>query len=69
VTPKIKEVPQESDYLDILAKDPVPLDKLLAGETIYLTAMLNLSGENIDLTRADFAEKVRASFFAKLILP
>ncbi len=49
VTPKISEVPKESKYLDIFAHDPLPLEKLFAGETIYLAAerLLVLDGAQI----------------------
>jgi|GEM_PF-2895072 len=36
VMPKISKIPEHSDYLDVLAKDPVPLEQQLAGEKIYL---------------------------------
>ncbi|MBL0349437.1 MAG: hypothetical protein IPP68_03545 [Elusimicrobia bacterium] len=48
VTPKITDVPGESDYLDILAHDPVPLEKLVAGDRIYLShpiALADATGE------------------------
>lgn len=43
VMPKISKVPAHSNYLDVLAKDPVPLDKLLAGEKIYLVHAARLA--------------------------
>ncbi|MBK8574972.1 MAG: hypothetical protein IPN90_04575 [Elusimicrobia bacterium] len=36
VTPKITEVPRENNYLDVFARDPLPLEKLFSGQTIFL---------------------------------
>ncbi len=36
VTPKITEIPENNHYLDVFARDPLPLEKLFAGETIFL---------------------------------
>ncbi|MGQ0644974.1 MAG: hypothetical protein ACT4O3_05735, partial [Elusimicrobiota bacterium] len=36
ITPKINEVPKDNKALDVLARDPLPLEKLLAGEKIFL---------------------------------
>jgi len=36
VTPKITEVPKNNNYLDVFARDPLPLEKLFAGEEIFL---------------------------------
>lgn len=36
VTPKISVLPKDNNYLDVLARDPVPLEQLLAGDRIYL---------------------------------
>jgi hypothetical protein len=38
VTPRITEVPQENNYLDIFSNDPLPLEKLFSGEEISLVA-------------------------------
>ncbi|HRY29746.1 MAG TPA: hypothetical protein P5079_06865, partial [Elusimicrobiota bacterium] len=38
VMPKITEVPKESHYLDVFAHDPLPLEKMFSGDTIYLAA-------------------------------
>ncbi|MBL8023824.1 MAG: hypothetical protein JNK54_06025 [Elusimicrobia bacterium] len=38
VTPKITEVPKENNYLDVFARDPLPLEKLFAGEEIFLNS-------------------------------
>jgi hypothetical protein len=36
VTPKITEIPKDNNYMDLLANDPIPLEKQLAGDRIYL---------------------------------
>lgn len=36
VTPKITEVPQGNNYLDVFARDPLPLEKLFSGQTIFM---------------------------------
>jgi hypothetical protein len=46
VTPKIKDVPKESDYLDVLARAPAPLEKIIAGEKIFLVKWLAIGGKN-----------------------
>lgn len=43
VTPKISVVPSENDYLDLLARDPVPLEKRFTGDRIYLAKPLALT--------------------------
>lgn len=35
-TPKITEVPKNDNYLDIFARDPLPLEKLFMGEKLFL---------------------------------
>lgn len=47
VTPKISKVPTDNNYLDILARDPVPLEKLLAGDRIFLVHPVNLVGGEV----------------------
>jgi hypothetical protein len=37
VTPKISAIPKDNDYLDVMANDPLPLEKQLAGDRIYLS--------------------------------
>lgn len=46
VTPKITNVPTENNYLNILAKDPVPLEQLLAGDRIYLSDAIALASNS-----------------------
>jgi len=46
VTPKITNVPADNTYLDILAKDPVPLEQLLAGDRIYLSGAIALASNS-----------------------
>lgn len=46
VTPKITNVPTNNPYLDILAKDPVPLEQLLAGDRIYLSDAIALASNS-----------------------
>lgn len=46
VTPKITNVPADNTYLDILAKDPVPLEQLLAGDRIYLSQRIALGWDS-----------------------
>ncbi len=38
VTPQITAVPKNHDYLNVFARDPIPLEKMLAGEKIFLAA-------------------------------
>jgi hypothetical protein len=51
VTPKIDAVPDGHHSLDVFARDPLPLEKVFSGETIYvvaprvLAAVPSLSGE------------------------
>lgn len=44
VTPKISAIPNDNNYLNILASDPIPLEKQLAGDRIYLSKPLGLGG-------------------------
>lgn len=46
VTPKITNVPNDNRYLDILAKDPVPLEQLLTGDRIYLSDAIALASNS-----------------------
>jgi hypothetical protein len=52
VTPKINEVPKDGHYLDVFAHDPLPLEKMFAGETIYLAAerLLVADGAQVKFT-------------------
>ncbi len=43
VTPKITEIPRDNKYLDLLASDPVPLEKQLAGDRIYLAKVVGMT--------------------------
>jgi hypothetical protein len=43
VTPKITEIPRDNKYLDLLASDPVPLEKQLAGDRIYLAKLVGMT--------------------------
>jgi hypothetical protein len=36
VAPKITEIPKDDHYLDIFARDPLPLEKMFTGEKIFL---------------------------------
>ncbi|MBK8870979.1 MAG: protein kinase family protein [Elusimicrobia bacterium] len=45
VTPKISEIPRDNKYLDLLASDPVPLEKQLAGDRIYLARMVAMMSD------------------------
>lgn len=47
VTPTISKVPTENTYLDVLARDPVPLEKLLAGDRIFLVHPVHLVGGEV----------------------
>lgn len=47
VTPKITEIPKENNYLDVFARDPMPLEKLFSGEKIFLKTALGLSDRPI----------------------
>jgi len=49
VTPRIDTIPEENNALDVFARGPAPLEKLLAGEKIYLAAELPY-GEAADLS-------------------
>ncbi|HOW28176.1 MAG TPA: SpoIIE family protein phosphatase, partial [Elusimicrobiota bacterium] len=72
VVPKINEVPKDgSEYLDVFARDPVPLEKLFSGSTIELAPRhaLNVGADTLTRDRGDYrnALKVRhlwASFMA-----
>ncbi len=41
VTPKITEIPKDHNYLDVFARDPLPLEKLFAGEKISMVYPLS----------------------------
>jgi serine/threonine protein kinase len=43
LTPKITEIPRDNKYLDLLASDPVPLEKQLAGDRIYLAKVVGMT--------------------------
>lgn len=52
VSPKISKIPKENNYLDVLARDPIPLEKLIAGERISLAQPIHLAeGEVRELAR------------------
>jgi hypothetical protein len=40
VTPKIIEIPKENHSLDVFVRDPIPLERLFAGDKIYLKSWL-----------------------------
>jgi pSer/pThr/pTyr-binding forkhead associated (FHA) protein/serine/threonine protein kinase len=44
VTPKITEVPKDSNYLDVFSRDPLPLEKMFSGQIISLREKLKLTG-------------------------
>ncbi|MBI4396048.1 MAG: hypothetical protein HY548_03065, partial [Elusimicrobia bacterium] len=60
VTPKIKEVPKDHRSLDVFARDPLPLEKLFAGETIFL-APERLLAENV-FQNAQMSDRVQERF-------
>jgi pyruvate/oxaloacetate carboxyltransferase/GMP synthase-like glutamine amidotransferase len=60
VTPKITEAPAESRYLDVFARDPVPLEKVFAGDTVYLAAPRVFAASSADL-RTQVAQGLLAS--------
>jgi hypothetical protein len=43
VTPKISAIPKDNDYLDVMANDPLPLEKQLAGDRIYLAKAIEMA--------------------------
>jgi hypothetical protein len=43
VTPKISAIPKDNDYLDVMANDPLPLEKQLAGDRIYLAKAIGMA--------------------------
>lgn len=43
VTPKITAIPKDNPYLDVLARDPAPLEQLLTGDRIYLAKPLAMA--------------------------
>jgi phosphoenolpyruvate synthase/pyruvate phosphate dikinase/protein-tyrosine-phosphatase len=48
VTPKITSVPKETSYLDVFARDPIPLEKLFLEEKIYLVYALRFATRQPD---------------------
>jgi len=67
VTPKISKIPESSDYLDVLAKDPVPLEQKLAGEKIYLVhaaelADVTLSSQSLIKWLGDLLQRLNDQF-------
>lgn len=47
VAPALREIPTENPYLDILARDPLPIEKMIAGERVTLSRPIALAGPGI----------------------
>lgn len=47
VAPALRENPSENDYLDILARDPMPIEKMIAGERVYLSRPIALASSGV----------------------
>lgn len=47
VAPALREIPSENAYLDILARDPMPIEKMIAGERVYLSRPIALASSGI----------------------
>jgi hypothetical protein len=47
ISPKISEAPRENHSLDVFARSPIPLDKLLSGERIYLSPPLQFARNHV----------------------
>jgi len=43
VAPDLREIPTENSYLDILARDPLPIEKMVAGERVTLSRPIALA--------------------------
>jgi 4-alpha-glucanotransferase len=59
VTPKITEVPKDHNYLDVFARDPLPLEKLFSGEKIYLVRPPALASSTPGVSAGAFAVSTR----------
>ena len=69
VTPKISEVPQDSNYLDVFVHDTLPMDKLFEGETIFLAHPEALADSTLTMMEGTFAQgaqQVRAGLSSSL---
>ncbi len=63
VTPKIAEVPKDNNYLDVFARDPLPLEKMLEGEKIYLVYPLGFADKVIQ-TYETYSRQLKDMFLA-----
>jgi hypothetical protein len=43
VAPAMRDIPTDNPYLDILAHDPLPIEKMVAGERVYLSRPIALA--------------------------
>ncbi len=62
LTPKIKDIPKDSDYLDVLARDPVPLENLITGEKIFLVQWLAMGEANTAEPGATAVQRAKEIF-------
>lgn len=53
VTPKITEAIKDNHYLDVFARDPLPLEKLFSGEKIFLKTAIGISDRPIPVREGD----------------
>ncbi|MBL0249449.1 MAG: glycosyltransferase [Elusimicrobia bacterium] len=47
VAPAMREIPADNPYLDLLAQDPLPIEKLVSGERVYLSRPIALAGPGV----------------------
>lgn len=52
LTPKIEDIPKENAYLDVFARDALPLEKLFEGDKINLLAPQVMGESNLKTTRS-----------------
>lgn len=47
VAPAMRDIPADNPYLELLAQDPLPVEKLVAGERVYLSRPIALAGPGV----------------------
>jgi GT2 family glycosyltransferase len=47
VAPAMRDIPADNPHLELLAQDPLPVEKLVAGERVYLSRPIALAGPGV----------------------
>ncbi|MBI4396835.1 MAG: ATP-binding protein, partial [Elusimicrobia bacterium] len=66
VTPKVTEAPKENRSLDVFARDPLPLEKMFAGEAIYLVSWRLLAENALQVSGSAIRTEALQAFYGSL---